>query len=241
MSISCSRKMRVDSALDYTMKLFRLPRLIGLIAVVSLSGCATNQTKGYDYSAFKESNPASIVVLPPVNESPDVNASYSFLSKVTLPLAESGYYVLPVALVDETFKQNGMTVPDEIHQLPVAKLRQIFGADAALYITVKQYGSSYVVVASETRVTATGRLVDLRNGRELWSGAATASSNEGNNNSGGGLIGMLVQALVTQIIDNLTERGHSIAGITSARLLSAGVQNGILHGPRYPKEKLLAK
>ena len=216
------------------MKLSRLASLLGLIAVVFLSGCATQRLE-HDYSAFRESRPASILVLPPVNDSPDVNATYSFLSQVTLPLAESGYYVLPVALVDETFKQNGMTVPADIHQVPIARLREIFGADSVLYITVKNYGSTYAVLVSETRVTATARLVDLRNGRELWSGSATASSNEGNNSSGG-LISMLIQAVVTQIIDNLTERGHSIAGITSARLLSAGRPGGIIYGPRYPKD-----
>jgi hypothetical protein len=152
-----------------------------------------------------------------------------------LPLAESGYYVLPVTLVDETFKQNGMTTPADIHQLPVTKLREIFGADAALYINVKQYGTTYAIVMSETRVTAEGRLVDLRSGKTLWAGSATASSNEGGNNSGGGLVGLLVQAVVSQIIDSLSNRGHAIAGMTSNRLLAAGRPNGILYGPRSPK------
>jgi hypothetical protein len=156
------------------------------------------------------------------------------LSQTTIPLAESGYYVFPVTLVDETFRQNGMTSPDEIHQLPTSKLREIFGADAAVYINVKQYGTSYMVIASETRVTAEGKLVDLKTGQTLWSGAATASSNEGNNSNSGGLIGMLVQAVVEQIANTLTDRGHPIAGMTSHRLLAAGRPYGILYGPRSP-------
>ena len=40
-----------------------------------LTGCAT---PSYDYTAFRESKPRSILVLPPVNESLDVSASYSF-------------------------------------------------------------------------------------------------------------------------------------------------------------------
>jgi hypothetical protein len=203
-----------------------------LFSATLLGGCAT-QAK-YDYSSFRESRPASILVLPPLNASPDVNATYSMLSQTTLPLAESGYYVLPVTLVDETFKQNGMTTPSDIHQLPLSKLREIFGADAALYINVKQYGTTYAVVMSETRVTAEGRLVDLRSGKTLWEGTATASSNEGNNNSGGSLVGMLVKAVVSQIIDTLSNRGHAIAGMTSNRLLTAGRPNGILYGPRSP-------
>ena len=53
------------------------------------------------YCVTNLQNPTSIVVLPPVNTSPDVKATYSMLAQVTHPLAEAGYYVLPVALVDD--------------------------------------------------------------------------------------------------------------------------------------------
>lgn len=205
----------------------------GLLAFATLllGGCAAPAK--YDYSAFKESRPASILILPPLNSSPDIKATYSMLAQTTWPLAESGYYVLPVTLVDETFRQNGLQTPADIHELPAAKLREIFGADTALYINVKQYGTSYMVVSSETRVTAEAKLVDLRNGRTLWTGRATASSAEGDNNSGG-LIGMLVKAVINQIADSLSNRAHGIAGITAYRLLTAGQPNGILYGPRSP-------
>ena len=205
----------------------------GLLALAALllGGCAAPAK--YDYSAFKESRPASILVLPPLNSSPDIKATYSMLAQTTWPLAESGYYVLPVTLVDETFRQNGLQTPADIHELPAAKLREIFGADTALYINVKQYGTSYMVVSSETRVTAEAKLIDLRNGRTLWTGSATASSAEGDNNSGG-LIGMLVKAVINQIADSLSNRAHGIAGITAYRLLAAGRPNGILYGPRSP-------
>lgn len=202
------------------------------LAALLLGGCATQQA--YDYTAFREARPASILVLPPLNSSPDIAATYSMMSQTTAPLAESGYYVFPVTLVDESFKQNGLTMPADIHAVPIGKLREIFGADAALYINVKQYGTSYAVIASETRVTAEARLVDLRSGNVLWSGAATASSAEGSNNNSGGLIGMLVNAAIRQIIETISSQGHLIAGRTSARLLSAGRPNGILYGPRSP-------
>lgn len=203
-----------------------------LAAALLLSGCATR--KPYDYSAFKEARPTSILVLPPLNSSPDVNATYSMMSQTTAPLAESGYYVFPVTMVDESFKQNGLTSPTDIHAVSTTKLREIFGADAALYINVKQYGTSYAIISSETRVTAEAKLVDLRSEKIIWSGAATASSAEGDSNSGG-LIGMLVKAAIKQIIETVSSQGHVIAGRTSARLLSAGAPNGILYGPRSSK------
>lgn len=209
--------------------------LLLLLAAALLSGCVTPTVKRPDYSAFKESKPRSIVVLPPLNESVDVKATYGFLSQATYPLAEAGYYVFPVALVDETFKQNGLTHPGDIHQVPAAKLREIFGADAALYIVVKEYGTKYLVLDSATTVAATATLVDLRSGATLWTGNARASSAENSNNSGG-LVGQLVAAAIKHIINNVQEdAAYPIAGIASQRLLSAGGQTGILYGPRSPK------
>lgn len=212
----------------------------GLFAFFTLAlallatGCSTGNKKSTDYSAFRESKPRSILVLPPKNQSPDVNASNSLLSVVTMPLAESGYYVFPVAVVSETFKQNGVTNPDDISSVPLKKLHDTFGADAVMYISITDYGTSYQVVNSDTRVTATARLVDSRTGKELWTGGATASSNEGQNNSGGGLIGVLLTAAITQIAHTSTDKAHDIAEVTGARMFSAGSNGGLLYGPRSP-------
>lgn len=202
--------------------------LIGLALI--LGGCATGSS--YDYTAFRQSKPKSIVVLPPLNLSPDVRATYSMLATVTRPLAESGYYVLPVALVDQTFRENGVTEPGEMHQIPPAKLTEIFGADAALYITVEEYGAKYMIVSSEVIVAATARLIDTRNGQLLWEGKARASSAE-NQDSSGGLAFLLVRALVSQVANSMGDQGYPVARRTSFRLLTAH-QGGLLPGPRSP-------
>jgi hypothetical protein len=211
-------------------------RLLLAAGVSLLTACATPNRAAFDYTALRESRPASILVLPPLNNSPEVEASDSVYSSVTMPLAESGYYVFPVTLVRESFRQNGLDHPADIHQVALDKLRDIFGADTALYMTVEQYGTQYRLIDSESRVSVTAKLVDLRNGQTLWSGTASASSAEGrNNNSGGGLIGMLLTAVVSQIIESVGNRSHEVAAIANYRLLNAGRPNGLLYGPRAPR------
>ena len=209
-------------------------QIMPLLFVLVLGGCAAPQP--YDYTAYRANRPASIVVLPVLNSSLEVAAGYAVLSRATYPLAEAGYYVFPVALVDETFKQNGLTAAHDIHNAPLHKLREIFGADAALYLEVTEYGASYKVVSSEVRVTAKGRLVDLRSGDLLWAGEATASTAESQNQSSSGLLGVLISAVVNQIINTVDEdRGYVVAGITTQRLLGAHNSHGLLYGPRSPK------
>ncbi|MEZ5740020.1 MAG: DUF799 domain-containing protein [Burkholderiaceae bacterium] len=205
-----------------------------LFPLALLAGCAVDNP--YDYSAFKAANPRSILVLPPTNSSPEVNASYSFYSHTQRPLAESGYYVLPITLVDEVFKANGLPVPDEMHKVDPARLRKIFGADAAMYIDINDYGTRYFVIGSASVVTAQARLVDLRTGALLWEGRASASSSEQQNNQGG-LAGLLITAIVRQVAATALDESHGVARITSARLLSAGRDNGMLYGPLSPNYK----
>ncbi len=213
----------------------RLKKMALLLApAVLMVGCAT-KAPSYDYTAFKAAKPRSIVVLPPLNNSPEVNAGNSVYAQVSYPLAEAGYYVLPVAVVGETFKQNGLTNAADIHGVDVRKLNEIFGADAGLYITIDKYGSTYTVIDSVAVVAVTAKLVDLKTGTLLWEGKASASNNEGGNNGGGGLIGALVAAAVKQILNSTTDAAHPVAGVANARLLSAGMTNGLLYGPRSVK------
>lgn len=208
--------------------------LSALVLITSLSACVS-MPPAHDYTAFKAANPASVIILPPLNNTPEVIAPYSVMTQLATPIAESGFYVFPVAMVNQTFNNNGLTQAADIQAVPTTKLKEIFGADTALYVTIDDYGTSYVVISSETRVTVTASLVDLETGNMLWTGAATASSAEQQNANSGGLVGMLVQAAVNQIFETVTDRGFDIAAITSARLLSAESYNGLLYGPRSPK------
>jgi hypothetical protein len=209
----------------------RLAMAVG--ASFLLAACVT-PPRQVDYTAFRASRPRSILVLPPVNRSPEVKAPPSILSTATLPLGEGGYYVIPVTLSEETFKQNGVTVADEAQALPLDKLREIFGADAALYITIDRFGVSYRLLDSVVEASVSAKLIDLRSGDELWQGGAYVSTGQ-NNNQGGGLIGALVSAAIKQVINSLTDRSHEVGRAASYQLLSAGRFNGLLHGPYHPK------
>lgn len=217
------------------MRTFSIKCLMALAGLLLLAGCAT-PPKPIDYTAFQASSPKSVVILPPINHSPDVKATYSVLTHLSEPLARAGYYVLPVAVVDETFKQNGLTTPDAIQDVPTTKLYNIFGADTALYVTVDQYGTSYRVIQSATTVSTTARLVDLRTGQLLWEGKGYASSAE-TQQSSNSLLGTLLQAAINQVAETLQESGHDIAEIAGERLLTPYRTNGILPGPYMPKPK----
>lgn len=214
------------------LKSTRIALGVAVVGLVLLGGCAT-KAPPYDYSAFMRAKPTTLLVLPPLNESPEINATSAVWAHATRPLAEAGYYVLPITLVDETLRQNGVTVANDAHNIAAPKLRDFFGADAAVYLKVKKYGTSYAVILSETRVEVEARIVDLRSGDLLWQGSAVATSAE-QQQAQGGLAGLLVAAIIHQIVGTATDAAYNYAGIANARMLAAPRYNGVLPGPRSP-------
>jgi hypothetical protein len=171
--------------------------------------------------------------MPPVNRSPDIKGSVTFLATSTWPLAEAGYYVIPVSLSSQMFRQNGITVAEDAHAIAPFRLREIFGADSALYITITRYGVRYVGISSIVEAAASARLIDLRSGLELWSGAVTLSENS--NNGSGNLLDMLISAAVEQIVNTLSDRAYDVGKKATRQMLSAERQKGLLYGPYHSK------
>lgn len=208
--------------------------LIALSTLLLVVGCSSPE---FDYTQFRQAKPKSILILTPINESVEVSGENAVLSALVRPVAEAGYYVFPTTVVAETFKQNGYTQPTEIHRIPLSRLDKIFGADAILYVNIKEYGQKYYVVGSSAVVTLEGRLVDVGTGQEIWSGTATASSSENNSGNSAGVVGLLVEAVVTQVVEEVFDASYPTSKIATTRLLSPEIPNALLYGPRHPKSE----
>lgn len=203
-------------------------RHLALLALTALGACKS--APGYDYTNLIERAPRSILVLPPLDETVETEATYGCLSTLTRPLAERGFYVFPVAVVDGMMRDNGLPTPGEMHQVPLAKLREVFGPDAVLYVTVTDWGTSYQVLASTTEVTIEAVLVDAETGTELWRGRQTGA--RGSGDAGGGLAGMIASALVNQVVTSIDDPSVDVARSAAYGLFYS--DRGLLPGPYAP-------
>lgn len=206
--------------------------LLPLLMVAMLTGCATTP-EPYNYDALLAAKPRSILLMPPLNESLEVNASYIDLSTLSRPLAEKGYYVFPVAVIESFMKENGLPTPDEMNQVPLDKLHENTGADAVLYTRIMDWGQKYSVLDSSTVVITHVKLVDARTGALLWD--ADASAVQSGNNSSGGILEALVAAAITQIIGDMTDMTPAVARLANAQAINHS-QRGLLNGPYAPPQ-----
>lgn len=209
----------------------RIFKLLLPLLLVFIAGCAT--TTPFDYSSFRNHRPRSILVLPPLNQTTDVNAPYTYLSTITRPLTECGYYVFPVAVIDAYMKENGLPSPEEMHGVALDKIRNIIGADAVLYVTIEEWGQKYIVVQSITTIKAKARLIDTASGEVIWQGTQAVSQGSG---GGGDPIAMLITAAVTQIINTMVDYTHDLSRVANHTMIYDANQ-GFLAGPYLPPQE----
>lgn len=199
-----------------------------LILLFFIIGCSSTP---HNYELFREAKPRSILILPPISNSTDVRATYSYLSTVTMPVAEKGFYVFPVAMIDQMMKENGMPSANEMHQASVKKIREIINPDAILYLTLESYGTSYVVVDSQTTVSVSAKLISAITGEVIWQGHASV-----NDGSGGGdnLTEMVIGGVLKQVINSSIDQAHNLAPQANEELFHSK-EHGLLNGPYSSK------
>ena len=202
-----------------------MKRLLCLV-LLALGGCASQPVKS-DLSAFVAAAPRSILVVPAVNKTLDVDAPVYLLSTLPVPLAEKGFYVFPVATTKLVLEQEGFYDGEQIHQQPTEQLAKLFGADMVLYVTIKRWDAQYVILATTVTVDFEYRLVH-KTGAELWKASQQMQYSPQNNNYGNplaNLIGAAINAALTRAKPNylpLAQLANHTAFISGPQASPAG-------------------
>ena len=124
-------------------------RIIPFVILIFVSACQTTPEVTQE---FDLGDPSSILILPVVNHSVDVNAPLSVYSSLPVMLAEKGYYIFPINTVKTILEYEGLYEAEEIHQLPSNTIAEMFDADSVLYVTINQWDTTYLLLASTTIV-----------------------------------------------------------------------------------------
>ncbi|MDO9042972.1 MAG: DUF799 family lipoprotein [Desulfocapsaceae bacterium] len=167
--------------------------LYSILLLALLSGCTATQPKNYD--KFNAASPHSILIVPVVNNSVEVTAPDYFLSTITIPLAEQGYYVFPVNLVKRMLEDDGLSDANLVHNASVEKLSNLFGADAVLYVIINQWDAKYMILSTQVTVDLAYIIKDGKTGETLWEHQQNMVYVPQNNSSGHPLVDLVVMAV----------------------------------------------
>jgi hypothetical protein len=176
-----------------------MKRILWILSALLFAGCVTQPVVKQDLSAFKAAAPRSILVVPIVNRSLDVDAPNYVLASLPVPLAEKGYYVFPVNTTKYVLEQEGFYEGEQIRQQSPQALAKLFGADAVLYVTINRWDAQYAVITTTVTVDFDYRMVS-KDGTELWKESKQMQYQPQNNNSSGSPLALLIGAVVNAAI-----------------------------------------
>ena len=202
-----------------------------LIAACSLllASCDTmKHTRGELYPKMYEEKPATLLVMPPINNSNNVEAKDLLYTSISQPLAEAGYYVISPHLAMEIFKEESAYDAENFMEGYVVLFGKVFGADAVVFSVIDEWKKkgfgiqtkiTYIVKSTRSNQVLFNRTCDLY--LDL----------SDNNNYGGGLAGALASLAVSAINTAVTEH------IVAARNCNIFIFNDIPQG-KYRSEHL---
>ncbi len=169
-----------------------------MLLLALLAGCSGTPVKRS--SPLEDARPRSLLVIPVLNNSVEVNAATTVLATLPRGLAEKGYYVFPVNTVKTVLEHEGYYEPAEVHATAPEQLAGLFGADAIVYVTVHQWTAQYILLQTTTIVDLEYRIVN-HDGAPLWASRQRLQHTPRNNSNTGSALGNLLVAAVSAAME----------------------------------------
>ena len=215
----------------------RLRKMITVAAVAAgaalLTACVTGPAPK-SYASLRAANPRSVLVVPALNSTVNVDAADYFVSTISRPVAERGYYVFPAHMVKRLLEDEGLSDAGLVHQADASQFGGLFGCDTVMFVEIQKWESQYIVISTSTNVEFEYTLKSCRTGEVLWSNNQALSYSPQASSSGNPLADLLVQAIVSAIEK---AKPNYIPLTQQANLLATHVVGqGLPAGPYLPAQ-----
>jgi hypothetical protein len=144
--------------------------ILGAVALI-LTSCSVTK-KIVAYPKMYEIKPVTILLMPPINRSTNVEAKEFFHSTLNVPLAEAGYYVIPPFMSMEILKKESAYDSELFIDGSLSKFGEVFGADMVLFTVIHKWEKSglaamvnvkveYIIRSAKTNEVLYTRIADV--------------------------------------------------------------------------------
>ena len=198
--------------------------------MVTSCGTMSTVTRGVQYAKMYEEKPITLLVMPPINNSTNVEAKELLYTSISRPLVEAGYYVISPLLAMEILKAESAYDSEMFFDASLTAFQNYFGADAVVFSVIDTWTKKgmgietkirYVIKSAHTNEILFDRSCDLYLDLSIDTGAD-------------GLLGALVDLAASTI--NTAATDH----IKAARKANYFILRDIPRG-KYSPEYMLDK
>ncbi|MEG1543923.1 MAG: DUF799 family lipoprotein [Tannerellaceae bacterium] len=186
-----------------------MKRIVSLFFLLALlvSSCSTpaGLTLGKNYPKMYESKPTSILIMPPINKTVNVDAKEFFYTSMAQPLCEKGYYVISPFLAMDMLKSESAYDSEMFINSNLTSFKQVFGADAALFTIINKWSKSTIGNSITVNIeyilksTTSNEILFTRKG-DLTIDTSVSTG------TGGGTLGALLDLAASAVNTALTDK-----------------------------------
>ena len=187
-------------------------------------GIGSSYTRGSQYAKMYEEKPITLLVMPPINNSSNVEAKDLLYTSISRPLVEAGYYVISPLVAMDVMKAESAYDSELFFDAPLNVFNNYFGADAVVFSVIDSWNKKglgiqtklrYVIKSAYTNEVLFDRSCDLYLDLSV-------------NSNTGTILGMLIDLAASAINTAATEH------IVAARQANYFIMQDIPHGKYSP-------
>ena len=208
----------------------RILYFITLCCIATSCGTMNTVTRESQYAKMYEEKPVTLLVMPPINNSTNVEAKDLLYTSISRPLVEAGYYVISPLLAMDVLKSESAYDSEMFFDAPLTAFQNYFGADAVVFSVIDTWAKKgmgietkirYVIKSAYTNEILFDRSCDLYLDLSLKSDTD-------------GLLGKLVDLAASAINTAVTD--HIIAARKANDYIFSDIPRG-KYSPEYMQDK----
>jgi hypothetical protein len=187
-------------------------------------------TRESQYEAMYNDMPLTILVMPPINNTTNVEAKDLLYTSISRPLAEAGYYVISPLLAMDVLKAESAYDSEMFIDRPLGMFREYFGADAVVFSEIETWTKRgfgidtkirYLIKSTTSNEIIFDRSCDLYLDLQQRSGGNSALS---------AIVDLAVSAIATAATD------HIVAARKANNYIFRDIPRG-KYSPQYLQDK----
>lgn len=181
----------------------RFVYLLLICSVLTSCGMLESVTRESQYAKMYEEKPITLLVMPPINNSANVEAKDLLYTSISRPLVEAGYYVFSPLLAMDILKAESAYDAENFFDASLTAFNDYFGADAVVFSVIDKWAKKgmgiqanirYVIKSAYTSEVLFDRSCDLY---------LDLSVNSGTGSVLGALVDLAASAINTAVTDHI--------------------------------------
>ena len=206
--------------------------LLAAVAALLFSSCVATYTRESQYPKMYSEHPATILVMPPINNTTNVEAKDLLYTSISYPLIEAGYYVVSPHLAMEMLKAESAYDAELFIDRDAGVFARVFAVDAVVFSEINTWQKEgfgirtnirYIVKSTTTNEILFERQCDLY-----------LDLDQSSNNTGSGLLGSLIDLAASAIVTATTD--HIVAARKCNTYIFKDIPRG-KYSPEYQTDK----